>query len=152
MPAEGFSGILKLIHIFAAVAWVGGAAFLTLYGMRMAAMKVADRAAFARQALFAGRVFMISAILVLGAGVWLVLREDLWGFDQAWISIGFAGILLGAILGPAFYGPQSEKLIADMESGDEAAAEARGKRLGMVSRSEERRVGKECRSRWSPYH
>ena len=29
-----------------------------------------------------------------------------------------------------------------------------GKRLprGSVPRSEERRVGKECRSRWSPYH
>src|SRR3712207_7954515 len=25
-------------------------------------------------------------------------------------------------------------------------------RVGTVSRSEERRVGKECRSRWSPYH
>ena len=25
-------------------------------------------------------------------------------------------------------------------------------RLGTVLRSEERRVGKECRSRWSPYH
>ena len=24
--------------------------------------------------------------------------------------------------------------------------------LGIVNRSEERRVGKECRSRWSPYH
>src|SRR3990167_2104283 len=24
--------------------------------------------------------------------------------------------------------------------------------LGQVARSEERRVGKECRSRWSPYH
>jgi len=24
--------------------------------------------------------------------------------------------------------------------------------LGFVLRSEERRVGKECRSRWSPYH
>ena len=24
--------------------------------------------------------------------------------------------------------------------------------VGTVSRSEERRVGKECRSRWSPYH
>ena len=24
--------------------------------------------------------------------------------------------------------------------------------LDMVARSEERRVGKECRSRWSPYH
>ena len=27
-----------------------------------------------------------------------------------------------------------------------------GKTLGMSMRSEERRVGKECRSRWSPYH
>src|SRR2546430_17195502 len=25
-------------------------------------------------------------------------------------------------------------------------------RIGLVVRSEERRVGKECRSRWSPYH
>ena len=24
--------------------------------------------------------------------------------------------------------------------------------MGILSRSEERRVGKECRSRWSPYH
>ena len=24
--------------------------------------------------------------------------------------------------------------------------------IGIVTRSEERRVGKECRSRWSPYH
>ena len=23
---------------------------------------------------------------------------------------------------------------------------------GLINRSEERRVGKECRSRWSPYH
>ena len=29
-----------------------------------------------------------------------------------------------------------------------ATAEA----LGLKKRSEERRVGKECRSRWSPYH
>ena len=27
-----------------------------------------------------------------------------------------------------------------------------GYRTGRRSRSEERRVGKECRSRWSPYH
>ena len=26
------------------------------------------------------------------------------------------------------------------------------KNLGSLDRSEERRVGKECRSRWSPYH
>src|SRR5256885_7600392 len=37
---------------------------------------------------------------------------------------------------------------ADME----AASEGRWRRHGQVIRSEERRVGKECRSRWSPYH
>ena len=26
------------------------------------------------------------------------------------------------------------------------------KKVGGMERSEERRVGKECRSRWSPYH
>src|SRR2546425_11262305 len=31
-------------------------------------------------------------------------------------------------------------------------AAARGAAPGVLSRSEERRVGKECRSRWSPYH
>ena len=27
-----------------------------------------------------------------------------------------------------------------------------GERINEIYRSEERRVGKECRSRWSPYH
>ena len=29
---------------------------------------------------------------------------------------------------------------------------AKKERMGLWIRSEERRVGKECRSRWSPYH
>src|SRR5256712_13831446 len=33
-----------------------------------------------------------------------------------------------------------------------AALEARPPAAGKSARSEERRVGKECRSRWSPYH
>ena len=33
-----------------------------------------------------------------------------------------------------------------------AALFAEGARRGWLTRSEERRVGKECRSRWSPYH
>src|SRR6266478_10232843 len=38
-----------------------------------------------------------------------------------------------------------ENIVAEPEERDTAAAVALG-------RSEERRVGKECRSRWSPYH
>src|SRR5258708_4450404 len=35
---------------------------------------------------------------------------------------------------------------------DERAKRADQRREGNKERSEERRVGKECRSRWSPYH
>ena len=38
-----------------------------------------------------------------------------------------------------------------VESTD-AAVIGKGQELDAILRSEERRVGKECRSRWSPYH
>ena len=41
----------------------------------------------------------------------------------------------------------AERLLASLDELDEEEAE----RL-WAQRSEERRVGKECRSRWSPYH
>ena len=43
---------------------------------------------------------------------------------------------------------------ADLGSANLAGANLKGAKLGRarLTRSEERRVGKECRSRWSPYH
>ena len=43
---------------------------------------------------------------------------------------------------PVFYGPAQEQ--TQTQTAEATAGEA--------NRSEERRVGKECRSRWSPYH
>ena len=37
-------------------------------------------------------------------------------------------------------------------SEDDVNAAMREVRIALTTRSEERRVGKECRSRWSPYH
>src|SRR3989440_8123896 len=37
-------------------------------------------------------------------------------------------------------------------AGDRVAGDRRQSNLRKPARSEERRVGKECRSRWSPYH
>ena len=49
-----------------------------------------------------------------------------------------------------------EELLALKESLNKEYAEAKAKGLALDmsrgKRSEERRVGKECRSRWSPYH
>src|SRR5258707_10721412 len=47
--------------------------------------------------------------------------------------------------------PASHRLIRNLVGGGEDAHIDRGFHL-TPKRSEERRVGKECRSRWSPYH
>ena len=39
-----------------------------------------------------------------------------------------------------------------ISSSGELTGYAWGENIGWINRSEERRVGKECRSRWSPYH
>src|SRR3712207_661599 len=49
---------------------------------------------------------------------------------------------------------ETEELLRDTRraAGDFLGAEADEVAFGANMRSEERRVGKECRSRWSPYH
>ena len=40
----------------------------------------------------------------------------------------------------------------NIEFKQEYVSDIRKEVIGFANRSEERRVGKECRSRWSPYH
>lgn len=127
---------LHTIHALAAVVWVGGVAMTSLYGMKMArAASRQERIAFTKQSQFGGIVFPIAALIVLGLGTWMVIDEPAWEFSQAWVSLGFLGVAVGAVLGPAFYGPQGRKLLAELEADDPAAA-ARGRRIGMVSLAE----------------
>src|SRR3712207_8123566 len=53
-------------------------------------------------------------------------------------------------LRPILYNSWEATTFAVNEAGQKALADKAAK-LG-IERSEERRVGKECRSRWSPYH
>ena len=48
-------------------------------------------------------------------------------------------------------GKDGDSVITDL-SGKVAKMDIQGKNAARIMRSEERRVGKECRSRWSPYH
>ena len=50
--------------------------------------------------------------------------------------------------------PEEISLICIYDPGNRAGtiAELRDMMRYLIYRSEERRVGKECRSRWSPYH
>ena len=45
-----------------------------------------------------------------------------------------------------------QALVVDQKGRDSLYVALKNGGLGILDRSEERRVGKECRSRWSPYH
>ena len=126
------TGVLTLVHVLFAAFWVGGAVLLVIYGMSLMKADAASRIAFSKMTLVTGRFFVGFAAVALIAGTWLVLRVDFFGFDQAWISIGFTAIIIGAVLGPAFFFPQAKALIGELESGS-ANADARGRRIGMVA-------------------
>ena len=58
--------------------------------------------------------------------------------------VGFRTIKVGIILTSFKYGPTLSK--------SSGGAGKVSREVPVLLRSEERRVGKECRSRWSPYH
>jgi uncharacterized membrane protein len=123
---------LKFIHVISAVAWVGGVLLMQLYGARVATADRDRRLYFAENNEAAGRFFTIAGILVLLSGIWVVARVDAWEYSQAWISIGFGGVAVGAVLGMAFYGPRTRQLIAQLKAND-PAAEGTGRQIALVS-------------------
>ena len=67
----------------------------------------------------------------------------------------FFGMGLGAgsfIVLLLIFGSPSEKELRKENSQLKAQYNVLSRRMDEAMRSEERRVGKECRSRWSPYH
>ena len=71
------------------------------------------------------------------------------------LSIGILSISM-AVAAPADAVNQirqnATQVLSILKSGDANTARHKAEAYAITTRSEERRVGKECRSRWSPYH
>ena len=77
---------------------------------------------------------------------------------RMWTSIACA-VIAGALLAPAAGAAEPRKSRPDLiyksrvdELPSPASEKQKTGKRKPKARSEERRVGKECRSRWSPYH
>ena len=132
-----FYETLVLIHVLAAIVWVGGGILFQIQGTRAAV--AGDQAGVLkviRDSEWMGmRVFMPASIIVLAFGVWAVIDHPVWEFSDTWVSIGFAGVVISAIVGAAFLGPESGKISAAAADPEQSGTlEARINRFFLVSR------------------
>ena len=73
------------------------------------------------------------------------------GPQDLWVALGLMVFFFGAKKLPELFRSLGQALAQFKKGLAESNDEARASDA-VTPRSEERRVGKECRSRWSPYH
>ena len=132
-----FNELLRFIHIVFAIAWLGGSIGVLFHAVRVMGASGSNetRLDFLRQADVMGRVFMVSGIVVAAVGIWLVVRNDAWGFDQFWISFALTVVIASALLGMFFYTPRNRKAraIGEEHGTDSAAFKAVSRTIGQVA-------------------
>jgi uncharacterized membrane protein len=120
--ASGYDWLV-LAHIVAASVWLGGIAFMTVLGARILRAGETDVLPFLGTVrAIAPFLFTPMPLIVLGAGIWMVVDSDAWGFDQTWVQVGI-GILAAIILvGVANQARSAIRAGRAAESGDQEEA------------------------------
>lgn len=109
--------ILKSIHVLAAAFWVGGG-FVLNVAMLLAARSGEPPNMLAAMKLgraFTFAILPILAAVVLITGVWMT--EQFYSWDQLWISLGLAGVVVVTAIGMLYLGPRAKRAIAGIEAG-----------------------------------
>jgi uncharacterized membrane protein len=129
--------VFKMLHVGAAVVWVGGGLFITIIAV------LAELANDDDQLLqighwaetVAGRLFPVMSFVVLGFGIAMTSNGDI-PYNQFWIIFGLIAWALSAATGILFLGPESKRLNkAAAEHGPQAPeVQARLRRILLVVR------------------
>jgi len=126
------SSALLTIHIVCVAAWLGGNLTLAFAGSMVRTADVGARRWWAAtQTSMARTYYNIAGILVLVTGLGLVF-DGPYEFSNAFVSIGFLAVIIGALLGIFVFGPSGRELVAAIDSGDTAAESALNSRLAFA--------------------
>lgn len=104
--------IVKLLHVLAAMVWLGGGFCLLTIGI------IADRTRNAEELLrlmqtiayLGNRMFVPAALVTLLCGVAMVWVA--WSFSEFWIMLALGGFALSFALGTGIIKPRSDRLLA----------------------------------------
>lgn len=111
VAAPATYNVYKLIHVFAAVVWVGGATVLTILALLYERTNdPVELAGFASKAEFVGmRVFLPSSLVVLVFGA-LLVHEGSLDYARFWVVAALVGWALTFITGLFFISPRAKRL------------------------------------------
>lgn len=122
--------LLLIFHIAGAGVWLG-ANVIQAVVPRMAARQGTGTAAgwFRIAAGLLNRVYVPASLVILTTGVLLVVRADEYGFGTRFVTVGFAMIVVGAVLGLVVFDRGSEMAAEAIESADEPRIKAASTKL-----------------------
>ena len=114
-----FRDILLVFHIAGAGTWLGANIVQAVVPPAAARAGTATLAGWYRiTSILARRLYIPAAMLILLTGVLLVLQSDAYGFGDLFVTIGFAMIIVGAVLGVVVFGPGGETAAEAVETED----------------------------------
>jgi uncharacterized membrane protein len=115
-------GVLKLVHILSAIAWIGGGAAFAMVIARL--VRASDRATLAsmvpQMTRYMRTVVGPASGLVLLSGIGMVLAGRM-GFKPPWIGLGFLGFILYGLFGGLVMQKRVAALAHAATSEDDAA-------------------------------
>lgn len=122
--------ILLVLHIAAAGVWLGANVMQAIVPGMAARQSTAAVAGWYRIAGgLSKRLYTPLGIVILLTGVVMVLLDDSFSFGSLFVTIGFAMIVIGALLGFFVFDPGSEAAAEAVESGDRERIRAAVRRL-----------------------
>jgi hypothetical protein len=128
--------LLLVLHIVGVGTWLGANVAQLITTRRLVGRGGQVAAAWMDTVVLWGRIlYMPASILILATGVALVLDSTVYEFSQAFVSIGFAAVILAAVLGMTVFVMGGRQAAAAFNAGDGAAGNAQVGRLiswGMV--------------------
>ena len=125
---------LLIIHILAAGSWIGANTVQFFVNPRINDKGAVIAAYWHRTVVgFMRFLYMPASLIVLITGVLLVTAVDdsPYEMSDAFVSMGFVAIIVGAALGMAFFAPQGRKAAAAYEAGDMGGAAAIEKKIAI---------------------
>lgn len=113
-----YGHILLVIHIAAAGAWFGANLLQAIVPGLLGPVTPAAASWFRTTEKLSGRFYIPVGVTVLVTGILLVLNSEAYGFGSVFVAIGFATVVIGAVLGSTVFGPKSLAIADAIDAGE----------------------------------